>query len=154
MIFGSCRVSPSQKTRQVSVAYHHSALATTLVPEVLIVPPKQKLLMQVRLMLVLAPAACCLAGVAVHEVLKVLMQAVRQPSESEEAPAPAVEPKKSTPQPKKGKASVKVACACIHSMLFISATTPTFFHWNGGSIFNKRCKVQRGTSCSLRRISA
>ena len=64
--------------------------------------------MQVRLMLVLAPAACCLAGVAVHEVLRVLMQAVRQPSEGEEAPAPVVEPKKPTPQPKKGKAAVKV----------------------------------------------
>ena len=59
-------------------------------------------------MLVLAPAACCLAGVAVHEVLRVLMQAVRQSNGTKEAPAPAVEPKKATPQPKKGKAAVKV----------------------------------------------
>ena len=70
--------------------------------------------MQVRLMLVLAPAACCLAGVAVHEVLRVLMQAVRQPAESPEVPAPAVDTKKATPQPKKGKVAVKVGSSLVH----------------------------------------
>ena len=58
-------------------------------------------------MLVLAPAACCLAGVAVHEVLRVLMQSVRQ--DAEEAAAPVAEAKKATPTPKKGKGNpVKV----------------------------------------------
>lgn len=79
------------------------------------------MLLQVRLMLVLAPAACCLAGVAVHEVLRVLMQAVRQPSEPEDAPAPVAEPKKATPQPKKGKAAVKVTST------FLFRSKPTTF---------------------------
>lgn len=39
-------------------------------------PTETIFVVQVRLMLVLAPAACCLAGVAVHEALKVLMHAV------------------------------------------------------------------------------
>ena len=35
--------------------------------------------MQVRLMLVLAPAACCLGGVAAHEFLLALTRAIRAP---------------------------------------------------------------------------
>lgn len=57
-------------------------------------------------MLVLAPAACCLAGVAVHEVLRVLMASVRQETEEEEGNVP--EARKSSPAPKKGKAAGKV----------------------------------------------
>lgn len=57
-------------------------------------------------MLVLAPAACCLAGVAVHEVLRVLMHAIRQ--DPEEEVSAALDPKKSSPPPKKGKGAVKV----------------------------------------------
>ena len=61
-------------------------------------------LLQVRLMLVLAPAACCLAGVAVHEVLKVLMRSIRSekgggsPEEARASPVPT----------KKGKTASKV----------------------------------------------
>jgi len=62
-------------------------------------------------MLVLAPAACCLAGVAVHEVLKVLMRSVRQEVEAGPTPA-AVTPdaKKSVPVSlKKAKSATKVS---------------------------------------------
>jgi len=59
--------------------------------------------LQVRLMLVLAPAACCLAGVAVHEALVTLFRGVHGHKES-------AEPKQETPvRPKKAtKGSVKV----------------------------------------------
>ena len=63
-------------------------------------------------MLVLAPAACCLSGVAVHEVLKVLMRSVRQEDVGESPPAPATgtpEPRKTAPGAvKKAKSSAKV----------------------------------------------
>lgn len=58
-------------------------------------------------MLVLAPAACCLAGVAVHEVLKILMQSIRQ--EVDDSSPSTTEPKKVSPPPKKGKPAAKVS---------------------------------------------
>lgn len=58
-------------------------------------------------MLVLAPAACCLAGVAVHEVLRVLMRSIRHEDAAEETEA-ADARKSPTPTPKKGKAALKV----------------------------------------------
>ena len=45
---------------------------------------------QVRLMLVLAPAACCLAGIALHEALAVLFRGVHSAG-AEAAGEPAVE---------------------------------------------------------------
>lgn len=71
--------------------------------------------MQVRLMLVLAPAACCLAGVAVHEALKVLMKSVRQAdtpaaSEQEVESKLTKSPVKTPPASvKKGKSATKVS---------------------------------------------
>ena len=58
-------------------------------------------------MLVLAPAACCLAGVAVHEVLKILMQSIRQ-DDSELATSTADSKRSSPPPSKKGKPAAKV----------------------------------------------
>ena len=59
---------------------------------------------QVRLMLVLAPAACCLAGVAVHDALTALFNGVHG---SKEVPAPR---KEEPVRPKKGpKGASKVS---------------------------------------------
>lgn len=59
---------------------------------------------QVRLMLVLAPAACCLSGVAVHEVLKVLMKSIRQqPQDEPEAAESSPLSKAATAATKKGR---------------------------------------------------
>ena len=58
-------------------------------------------------MLVLAPAACCLAGVAVHEVLKVLMRSIRS-EPSEKAGSAPEEARASPAATKKGKTASKV----------------------------------------------
>ena len=61
-------------------------------------------------MLVLAPAACCLAGVAVHEALKVLMRSLRQAPDVDEQQDQVVDskPAKSSTPARKGKTNVKV----------------------------------------------
>lgn len=79
-------------------------------------------------MLVLAPAACCLAAVAIHEVLKVLMHAVWQqdespPSDSVEQPGTKAPP--STSKRSRPASAIKARTAipgifCTQSRLNLS----------------------------------
>jgi asparagine N-glycosylation enzyme membrane subunit Stt3 len=75
------------------------------------------LLGQVRLMLVLAPAACCLAGVAVHEALAALFRGLHARDE-QDGPPP-----KEDPKPKKGSKASKVVPPTFVLTFLASAST-------------------------------
>lgn len=70
---------------------------------------------QVRLMLVLAPAACCLAGVAVHEALLALFRGVHGHTAAAAA-APRQEASPVRPTKKAAKAAAKASLIFNHSM--------------------------------------
>lgn len=60
--------------------------------------------LQVRLMLVLAPAACCLAGIALHEALDALFKGVHAGQQEQES-----RPAKEDPKLKKTAKANKVS---------------------------------------------